>query len=29
LGKTGLQCSILGMGGFHLATVGDQTEING
>src|SRR6201997_3846562 len=28
LGKTGLQCSILGMGGFHLATVGDQTEIN-
>jgi uncharacterized protein len=28
LGKTGLDCSILGMGGFHLATVGDQTEIN-
>lgn len=28
LGKTGLGCSILGMGGFHLATVGDQTEIN-
>ncbi len=28
VGKTGLQCSILGMGGFHLATVGDQTEIN-
>jgi aryl-alcohol dehydrogenase-like predicted oxidoreductase len=28
LGKTGLECSILGMGGFHLATVGDQTEIN-
>ncbi|MDQ1386855.1 MAG: uncharacterized protein QOF56_309 [Acidobacteriaceae bacterium] len=28
LGKTGLQCSILGMGGFHLATVADQTEIN-
>jgi hypothetical protein len=25
LGKTGLQCSILGMGGFHLATVADQT----
>src|SRR5580692_2596990 len=28
LGKTGLECSILGMGGFHLATVADQTEIN-
>jgi hypothetical protein len=28
LGKTGLQCSILGMGGFHLAAVADQTEIN-
>jgi predicted aldo/keto reductase-like oxidoreductase len=28
LGKTGLECSILGVGGFHLATVGDQTEIN-
>jgi predicted aldo/keto reductase-like oxidoreductase len=28
LGKTGLQCSILGMGGFHLATVGDQNAIN-
>ena len=28
LGKTGLKCSILGMGGFHLATVADQTEIN-
>jgi uncharacterized protein len=28
LGKTGLNCSILGIGGFHLATVGDQTEIN-
>jgi predicted aldo/keto reductase-like oxidoreductase len=28
LGKTGLECSILGMGGFHLATVPDQTEIN-
>jgi len=25
LGRTGLQCSILGMGGFHLATVADQT----
>lgn len=28
LGKTGLECSILGVGGFHLATVADQTEIN-
>jgi predicted aldo/keto reductase-like oxidoreductase len=28
LGKTGLECSILGMGGFHLATVADQSEIN-
>lgn len=28
LGKTGLQCSILGMGGFHLGTVGDQAVIN-
>jgi aryl-alcohol dehydrogenase-like predicted oxidoreductase len=28
LGKTGLECSILGMGGFHLATVGDQAIIN-
>jgi predicted aldo/keto reductase-like oxidoreductase len=28
LGNTGLKCSILGMGGFHLATVADQTEIN-
>jgi uncharacterized protein len=28
LGRTGLQCSILGMSGFHLATVADQTEIN-
>src|SRR5438309_3546689 len=28
LGKTGLKCSILGMGGFHLATVADQAEIN-
>src|SRR3984885_8060641 len=27
-GKTGLECSILGMGGFHLATAGDQAEIN-
>ena len=28
LGNTGLKYSILGMGGFHLATVTDQTEIN-
>ena len=28
LGRTGLECSILGMGGFHLATVADQAEIN-
>jgi len=28
LGKTGLECSILGIGGFHLATVADQNEIN-
>ena len=28
LGKTGLECSILGMGGFHLATVANQNEIN-
>jgi predicted aldo/keto reductase-like oxidoreductase len=27
-GRTGLECSILGMGGFHLATVANQTEIN-
>jgi hypothetical protein len=28
LGSTGLECSILGMGGFHLATVADQAEVN-
>jgi aryl-alcohol dehydrogenase-like predicted oxidoreductase len=28
LGSTGLQCSILGMGGFHLGTVADQAEVN-
>ena len=28
LGKTGLECSVLGIGGFHLSTVADQTEIN-
>src|ERR1700692_86231 len=28
LGHTGLQCSILGMGGFHLGTVADQAEVN-
>src|ERR1700758_3322079 len=28
LGKTGLQCSILGMGGFHLGTVADQAEVD-
>ena len=28
LGKTGLQCSILGLGGFHLGTVADQAEVN-
>jgi predicted aldo/keto reductase-like oxidoreductase len=28
LGKTGLECSILGMGGFHLGTVADQAEVN-
>jgi aryl-alcohol dehydrogenase-like predicted oxidoreductase len=28
LGKTGLQCSILGMGGFHLGTVADQAVVN-
>jgi aryl-alcohol dehydrogenase-like predicted oxidoreductase len=28
LGKTGLQCSILGMGGFHLGTVADQALVN-
>src|SRR6266481_6963192 len=28
LGRTGLKCSILGMGGFHLGTVADQAEVN-
>jgi uncharacterized protein len=28
LGSTGLECSILGMGGFHLGTVDDQAEVN-
>ncbi len=28
LGRTGLECSILGMGGYHLGTVSDQTELN-
>jgi uncharacterized protein len=28
LGKTGLECSILGMGGFHLGAVADQAEVN-
>jgi aryl-alcohol dehydrogenase-like predicted oxidoreductase len=28
LGSTGLECSILGMGGFHLGTVADQSEVN-
>jgi predicted aldo/keto reductase-like oxidoreductase len=28
LGKTGLECSILGMGGFHLGSIADQAEIN-
>ena len=28
LGKTGLECSILGMGGFHLGTVASQAEVN-
>src|SRR5271163_158416 len=28
LGSTGLECSILGMGGFHLGTVADQDEVN-
>jgi aryl-alcohol dehydrogenase-like predicted oxidoreductase len=28
LGSTGLECSILGMGGFHLGTVADQAEVN-
>jgi aryl-alcohol dehydrogenase-like predicted oxidoreductase len=28
LGSTGLECSILGMGGYHLGTVADQVEVN-
>ena len=28
LGHTGLECSILGLGGFHLGTVADQAAIN-
>ncbi len=28
LGRTGLQCSILGLGGFHLGAVADQSEVN-
>ncbi len=28
MGKTGLQVSILGMGGFHLGTVAGQSEVN-
>jgi predicted aldo/keto reductase-like oxidoreductase len=28
LGNTGLECSILGMGGYHLGTVADQAEVN-
>ena len=28
LGRTGLVCSILGVGGFHLGTVADQGEVN-
>jgi len=28
LGKTSLECSILGIGGFHLGTVADQAEVN-
>src|ERR1700728_3395399 len=28
MGKTGVQVSILGMGGFHLGTVAGQTEVN-
>src|ERR1700693_2448640 len=28
LGRTGLECSILGMGGFHLGTIADQAEVN-
>jgi uncharacterized protein len=28
VGNTGLECSILGMGGFHLGTVADQADVN-
>src|ERR1700741_5310561 len=28
LGSTGLECSILGMGGFHLGAVASQAELN-
>ena len=28
MGKTGLSCSILGVGGFHLGTAAGQTEVN-
>jgi aryl-alcohol dehydrogenase-like predicted oxidoreductase len=28
LGRTGLECSIMGLGGFHLGTVADQAEVN-
>src|SRR5712671_5360854 len=28
LGKTGLECSILGLGGFHLGAVADQAVVN-
>ena len=28
MGRTGLECSILGIGGFHLGTVADQSEVN-
>ncbi len=28
MGKTGLECSIIGMGGFHLGTAAGQPEVN-
>jgi len=28
MGRTGLECSILGMGGFHLGAASDQAEVN-
>src|SRR6201998_1332859 len=28
LGRTGLECSIMGVGGFHLGAVADQAEVN-